>query len=202
MPPIHVTLPELAPLVADALGLFALVLALAALVVSRRNRRQIERERARSEVGALEKAVAQLSEETDRLRVELASLQQEVERLRARQRRSFQAYALKRYTALGQNGVPPSQSLVLLTQEADGVVLTWIQTEHGCYVYAKGIEEGAPVDRLRLSEEEAETLQRALASLAGAGPGAPGGSIHGSGGAGFRAADREDARFGKESGHR
>ncbi|MDI3316842.1 MAG: DUF4446 family protein [Bacillota bacterium] len=165
MPPIDGNLLEPAALAGVLLAFLAFVLAIVAVRASRRTRLQIERDLGRTELGRLERALEEMAVEVERLRTEVSSLQRQVEQLRRRQRRSFQSYALKRYPAMGQDGAPPSQSLALLTEEGDGITLTWIQTERGCYTYAKRIEGGAAADRARLSEEEAEALRQALDGL-------------------------------------
>lgn len=200
MPSNLLALPEARTLAPAALSVVALLLALAALLAARRTRRHLEREHARSESGQLEKELALLAERVARLEAELAALRQAAEHLDARQRRSLQAYALKRYAALGQNGAPPSQSLAFLTGESDGLVLTWIQTEHGCYVYAKEVQDGAPAGGLRLSQEEADALRAALAALPAAA--AASASEAGPGGERARPLGGQEGRLGEEAGHR
>jgi hypothetical protein len=71
----------------------------------------------------------------------------------------MQKISLKRYNPYGDTGGDQSFTLVLLTANLDGQLITSLHSRSGTRVYAKGVKNGK--SDIELSKEEKEALEEA-----------------------------------------
>ena len=73
---------------------------------------------------------------------------------------NFQKVGIFRYNAFDEMGGKLSFALTLLDGENNGFIINSMHSREGCYNYIKEIVKGASY--IELSEEEAESLERAI----------------------------------------
>ena len=73
---------------------------------------------------------------------------------------TYQKTGLVKYDAFREMSGALSYSLALLDKENNGVLISSMYSREGCYTYAKEIIKGE--SKINLSEEEAESLERAI----------------------------------------
>lgn len=84
----------------------------------------------------------------------------DIDALRSQIKLTFQKVGVVKYNALQEMGGKLSFSLTMLNEMNDGFVINAMHTREGCYTYIKEIIGGKSM--IMLSEEEAESLQRAI----------------------------------------
>ncbi len=128
------------------LGVLALLVALAALVVALLGRRTSQRGRGRVDAGNLPE--------------DPRALRQEVAALKAEAGQALRHLSVIRYDAFTDTGGQLSWSLALLDDSGSGVVLTSIQGRNESRTYAKNVAGWTSETQLSPEEEDAITHAR------------------------------------------
>jgi hypothetical protein len=169
-------LADLNALIEPVIGVVAIVLAVACLVLLvlvvalfRRSAR-FERRFAGLTRGAdgrsLESILDAHLDRVDAVGRELDQLAARSAVLEATQRKAFQRVGLVRFNPFEDTGGNQSFALALLDEHGDGFVMSSLHARAGTRVYGKAVTKGT--SESNLSEEEGEALRRAL--VPGAGP--------------------------------
>lgn len=111
----------------------------------------------------LEEILFQYAGEVKRLQEEVHEVVARNERLQREIELSIGPVGVLRYNAFPDVGSDLSYSLALLNRDGDGVVLSSIFGREESRTYAKPVLAGA--SRYKLSEEEQEALQKAIAQM-------------------------------------
>ncbi len=85
---------------------------------------------------------------------------QDIQKIREDIANDFQKVGILRYDAFNEMGGNLSFALTLLDGENNGFILNSMHSREGCYNYIKEIVKGESY--IELSEEESESLQRAI----------------------------------------
>jgi hypothetical protein len=128
------------------LGILALVVALAALIVALSGRRTTGRARGKVDVSSLPE--------------DPRALRQEVAALKAESAQALRHVAVIRYDAFTDTGGQLSWSMALLDDSGSGVVLTSIQGRNESRTYAKNVTGWTSETQLSPEEEDAITHAR------------------------------------------
>ncbi|MBL0385034.1 DUF4446 family protein [Tumebacillus sp. ITR2] len=111
----------------------------------------------------LEEILFHYSEDVQRLQEQVQGVASTHERLQREIELSVGPVGVLRYNAFPDAGSDLSYSIALLNREADGVVLSSIFGREESRTYAKPVLAGAST--YKLSEEELEAIQKAIAQL-------------------------------------
>ena len=85
---------------------------------------------------------------------------QDIKKINEEMLSNFQKVGIFRYNAFDEMGGKLSFALTLLDGENNGFIINSMHSREGCYNYIKEIVKGASY--IELSEEEAESLERAI----------------------------------------
>lgn len=151
-------------LAALAVGVLALVLAVAALLSLRRIRRDLTLLEADGDAPSFVAAVARKTEEVSALRGEVDDLAALLARTRTELADALRHVSVVRYDAFGDMGGRLSFSAAMLDDGGDGLVLTAIHGRSETRSYIKGVKGGS--SEASLSPEEQQAISFALRGAA------------------------------------
>jgi len=97
------------------------------------------------------------------LEKEVGILKENIQEINGRQKNLLQKTAVVRFNPFERVGGEQSHTLVVLTENKDGFLITSLYTREGVRVYLKEIKNGS-VEKEALSSEEREAINKALKS--------------------------------------
>lgn len=108
----------------------------------------------------LEDAIFERFSELDNLTKLTISNRQEIKKIKEEMKDNLQKVGILRYDAFSEMGGKLSFALTLLDGKNNGYIINSMHSREGCYNYIKEIVKGESY--IELSEEEAESLERAI----------------------------------------
>lgn len=108
----------------------------------------------------LEESVLEQFSEIDKFTQMVSKNRQDIKKIREDIVNNFQKVGILRYDAFNEMGGNLSFALTLLDVNNNGFILNSMHSREGCYNYIKEIVKGESY--IELSEEEAESLERAM----------------------------------------
>ena len=108
----------------------------------------------------LEASILDRFEELDELTQVSLKNRQDIKKINEEMLSNFQKVGIFRYNAFDEMGGKLSFALTLLDGENSGFIINSMHSREGCYNYIKEIVKGESY--IELSEEEAESLERAI----------------------------------------
>ena len=108
----------------------------------------------------LEASILERFEELDEVTQMALKNRQDIKKINEEMLSNFQKVGIFRYNAFDEMGGKLSFALTLLDGENNGYIINSMHSREGCYNYIKEIVKGASY--IELSEEEAESLERAI----------------------------------------
>jgi len=108
----------------------------------------------------LEASILERFEELDEVTQMSLKNRQDIKKINEEMLSNFQKVGILRYNAFDEMGGKLSFALTLLDGENNGFIINSMHSREGCYNYIKEIVKGASY--IELSEEEAESLERAI----------------------------------------
>lgn len=109
---------------------------------------------------ALEDSIFERFEELDRLTESTLKNRQAIRKINQEMMSNFQKVGILKYDAFHEMGGKLSFALTLLDGNNSGYIINSMHSREGCYNYIKEIVKGESY--IELSEEEAESLERAI----------------------------------------
>ena len=109
---------------------------------------------------SLEEIINDKFEELEELSEETMKNRAEIQKIRRDMLSNFQKVGILKYDAFHEMGGKLSFALTLLDGNNNGYIINSMHSREGCYNYIKEIVKGASY--IELSEEEAESLERAI----------------------------------------
>jgi hypothetical protein len=108
----------------------------------------------------LEDSIFERFEELDNLTEMTIKNRQEIRKINEEMMSNFQKVGIVKYDAFNEMGGKLSFAITLLDGNNSGYIINSMHSREGCYNYIKEIVKGASY--IELSEEEAESLERAI----------------------------------------
>jgi hypothetical protein len=108
----------------------------------------------------LEESILERFEELDEIAQIALKNRQDIKKINEDMLSNFQKVGILRYNAFDEMGGKLSFALTLLDGDNSGYIINSMHSREGCYNYIKEIVKGASY--IELSEEEAESLERAI----------------------------------------
>lgn len=108
----------------------------------------------------LEQSIFEKFDELDEITQIALKNRQDIKKINEEMLSNFQKVGIFRYNAFDEMGGKLSFALTLLDGENNGFIINSMHSREGCYNYIKEIVKGASY--IELSEEEAESLERAI----------------------------------------
>ena len=108
----------------------------------------------------LEESILEQFSEVDKFTQMVAKNRQDIKKIREDIVNNFQKVGILRYDAFNEMGGNLSFALTLLDVNNNGFIINSMHSREGCYNYIKEIVKGESY--IELSEEEAESLERAM----------------------------------------
>mgnify|MGYP003291022723 CR=1 FL=1 len=108
----------------------------------------------------LEDSIFERFEELDHLAESTLKNRQEIRKINQEMMSNFQKVGILKYDAFHEMGGKLSFALTLLDGNNSGYIINSMHSREGCYNYIKEIVKGESY--IELSEEEAESLERAI----------------------------------------
>lgn len=108
----------------------------------------------------LEESIFEKFDELDEIAQIALKNRQDIKKINEEMLSNFQKVGILRYNAFDEMGGKLSFALTLLDGENSGFIINSMHSREGCYNYIKEIVKGASY--IELSEEEAESLERAI----------------------------------------
>ena len=108
----------------------------------------------------LEDSIFERFEELDNLTASTLENRQAIRKINEEMRSNFQKVGILKYDAFHEMGGKLSFALTLLDGNNSGYIINSMHSREGCYNYIKEIVKGESY--IELSEEEAESLERAI----------------------------------------
>lgn len=108
----------------------------------------------------LEESIFDRFEELDHLTEATLKNRQEIRKIKEEMLSNFQKVGILKYDAFHEMGGKLSFALTLLDGNNSGYIINSMHSREGCYNYIKEIVKGESY--IELSEEEAESLERAI----------------------------------------
>lgn len=108
----------------------------------------------------LEESIFEKFDELDEIAQLTVKNRQDIKKIREDMVGDFQKVGILRYDAFNEMGGNLSFALTLLDGDNNGFILNSMHSREGCYNYIKEIVKGESY--IELSEEESESLQRAI----------------------------------------
>lgn len=108
----------------------------------------------------LEESIFEKFDELDEIAQLTVKNRQDIKKIREDILEDFQKVGILRYDAFNEMGGNLSFALTLLDGDNNGFILNSMHSREGCYNYIKEIVKGESY--IELSEEESESLQRAI----------------------------------------
>ena len=108
----------------------------------------------------LEQSILEKFEELDEITQMSLKNRQDIKKINEDMLSNFQKVGIFRYNAFDEMGGKLSFALTLLDGENSGFIINSMHSREGCYNYIKEIVKGESY--IELSEEEAESLERAI----------------------------------------
>jgi hypothetical protein len=146
------------PFIALGAGIIALAAVILLVVLIRKQ----DRLRARMDYfmrGAkrepLEESLRHMVDDNQMMKQQLRTAGTELGRLRAEMQTSYRKTGVVKYNAFPGMAGKMSSSVALLNNENNGVVITSIHGQDGCYTYIKEIMNGKSINPLTKEDEEA-----------------------------------------------
>ena len=147
-----------APYIALGAGIIALVAVILLIVLIRKQ----DRLRARMDYfmrGAkrepLEESLRHMVDDNQMMKQQIRTAGTELGRLRAEMQTSYRKTGVVKYNAFPGMAGKMSSSVALLNNENNGIVITSIHGQDGCYTYIKEIMNGKSINPLTKEDEEA-----------------------------------------------
>ncbi len=147
-----------APFIALGAGIIALMAVILLVILIRKQ----DRLRARMDYfmrGAkrepLEESLRHMVDDNQMMKQQLRTAGAELGRLRAEMQTSYRKTGVVKYNAFPGMAGKMSSSVALLNNENNGVVITSIHGQDGCYTYIKEIMNGKSINPLTKEDEEA-----------------------------------------------
>ena len=151
-------LSKAAPFIAIGAGLLALVMIILLIVLIRKQ----DRLKARMDYfmrggkkEPLEESLRHMVDDNQTMKQQLRTAGQEIGRLRAEMQTSYRKTGVVKYNAFPGMAGKMSSSVALLNNENNGIVITSIHGQDGCYTYIKEIMNGKSINPLTKEDEEA-----------------------------------------------
>ena len=151
-------LSDAAPYIALGAGIIALVAVILLIVLIRKQ----DRLRARmdyfmrgSKREPLEESLRHMVDDNQTMKQQLRTAGTELGRLRAEMQTSYRKIGVVKYNAFPGMAGKMSSSVALLNNENNGMVITSIHGQDGCYTYIKEIMNGKSINPLTKEDEEA-----------------------------------------------
>ena len=108
----------------------------------------------------LEQSILDKFDELDEVTQMSLKNRQDIKKINEEMLSNFQKVGIFRYNAFDEMGGKLSFALTLLDGENNGFIINSMHSREGCYNYIKEIVKGESY--IELSEEEAESLERAI----------------------------------------
>jgi len=108
----------------------------------------------------LEESIFEKFDELDEITQIALKNRQDIKKINEEMLSNFQKVGILRYNAFDEMGGKLSFALTLLDGNNNGYIINSMHSREGCYNYIKEIVKGASY--IELSEEEAESLERAI----------------------------------------
>ena len=108
----------------------------------------------------LEQSILDKFDELDEVTQMSLKNRQDIKKINEEMLSNFQKVGILRYNAFDEMGGKLSFALTLLDGENNGFIINSMHSREGCYNYIKEIVKGESY--IELSEEEAESLERAI----------------------------------------
>lgn len=109
---------------------------------------------------SLEDGILDRLDEMDRLKETLSKSRTDIHKINEEMKANFQKAGIVKYDAFHEMGGKLSFAFTLLDGNNNGYIINSMHSREGCYNYIKEIVKGESY--IELSEEEAESLERAI----------------------------------------